>query len=769
MAAEISLLEEALKASPDNWKTRRFLIDHWVEQGDPTQAANLVKEAPSLPDDEAEKLFAAEVLGKNDAAGAHEILDKVLAANAASGSAHLAKARLHLDAGDIDKAEAHMKVASVVDPKLAEGEEPPSEAVEKEAEPVAEVEPEPVEAVAEAEPEPVEAVVVAEEEPIAVAVAAVDDSEPVVAAVAVEEEKPSQPIDPTQMDESTPVVPRSLRPPGSPETDPAAGSAPVKPRALRPIGAPEDDEKAHSGAVVAVVATGAAVAGVAGAAAVAEAVGTGSVGERAFVVAEGEAIAVHQKGSDTKEKLSALTTAVLVHVAIALLLGLYVIAVPHNAPPQFSVQAMSTSDSDDISSEKVQKMQKTKSSPVTAAMPVISAAAFSSVAIPEVTQAVNDLALVSMSADSGTGFGMSMGGFGDVSNMGAIPKAMRSRCSMSQRMKRLRESGGDPSAERVVRNALGWLTLNQNKDGSWGKDFKCAMTGVALLAYLGHCETPESPKYGESVVNAALYLMDRGLKNKGKLWNKNIPKGSAYTHGMATYGLAELYTMTKESGREIPRLESVLRKAAKVIVDGQDARGGWNYKYQKSATSDLSVGGWQFQALKALHNTGRDFPGVDKALDKGIKYIKATQDSQGAFKYNTKDPKGKKSMTAVGMLALQMWHQEDSNEGKKAMAYNRSAFANLNVGSDFYTPYYATQVFFLHGGDAWKKYNGMFQKKLLAAQNKDGSWSKPNTSEHHGGADSQILATCWATLTLEVYYRYLPTTDKVEGLKVGMK
>jgi len=532
MAAEIELLEEALKASPGNWKTRRFLIDHWVEKGDEIQAAALVKEAPELPEDEEGKLFAAEILGKTDADEAHKILDEVLAANSGSSSAHLAKARLYLDGGDIANAETQMKMAT--------GEE------------VAE------------EPEAPE-----EEEEIAVAVAVDEDDseEEAVAAVAVEEESDSEAERP-RADGSTPVKPRSLRPPAVDPTDPnaEASSAPAKPRSLRPPGAPDEEEEEEELVAAGAVAAGAAVAlsGEAGEAGD----GTGPVGdgERAFIVAEGEAIAVHEKDDDTKEKVSALTAALLVHVAIALLLTLYVITVPRQAPPQFSVQGISTDDSDDISSEKVQKMMKTKASPVAAAMPVLSVAAFSPIAIPEVLNATDDLALVSMSSDTGTGFGMSMGGFGNVSNMGSIPRAMRSRCSMSERMKRLRESGGDPNAERVVRNALEWLAKTQNKDGSWGKDHKCAMTGVALLAFLGHCETPESPKYGDTVVNAALYLMDRGLKNKGKLWNLEVKGGSAYTHGMAAYGLAELYTMTKESGREIPRLESVLRKASAVIV-----------------------------------------------------------------------------------------------------------------------------------------------------------------------------------------------------------
>ena len=68
--------------------------------------------------------------------------------------------------------------------------------------------------------------------------------------------------------------------------------------------------------------------------------GTGPVedGDRAFIVAEGEAIAVHQKDNDTKEKVSALTAALLVHVAIALLLTLYVISVPPTSPRTSTVR-----------------------------------------------------------------------------------------------------------------------------------------------------------------------------------------------------------------------------------------------------------------------------------------------------------------------------------------------------------------------------------------------------------------------------------------------
>src|SRR5690606_10949936 len=130
------------------------------------------------------------------------------------------------------------------------------------------------------------------------------------------------------------------------------------------------------------------------------------------------------------------------------------------------------------------------------------------------------------------------------------------------------------------------------------------MTGLSLLAYLGHCQTPESAKFGEVVVKAALFLMDRGLQNEGRMTNGKRGHHEAYEHAIATYALAELYTMTKESGKEIPRLESVIRKAAGVIVDAQTRDGGWPYGFTGKGKEDMSVSGWQIQALKAAHNTG---------------------------------------------------------------------------------------------------------------------------------------------------------------------
>ena len=489
----------------------------------------------------------------------------------------------------------------------------------------------------------------------------------------------------------------------------------------------------------------------------------GGTGERSFIVGEGEAVHAAEKEPATKEKMSAILVAVIIHIVIIILLGILTLSSPAPSPPQISVSSIANNSDSEMESQTMTKMQQKTASAVSSVQSMIASTAFSDFSVPTTVDTSNtDLTMVAMS-NSDNGFGMSMSGFGDVSNMASIPAGMRSRCSMSERMKRLRESGGEDRAERAVREGLEFLTTKQNKEnGAFGEEYTAGMTGLTLLAYLGHCETPESPKFGDSVVNAALFLMDRCLKNDGRITNGKGGHHEAYEHAIGTYALAELYTMTKESGKEIPRLESVLKKAVGVIVDAQTKDGGWPYGFAAQGKEDMSVSGWMIQALKAAYNTGRNFSGVEKSLDLATKkYLPAIQDSEGAFKYNPDNAKGKPTLTGAALLCMQIWKGADTPAYEKGLKYLTERYKNPSPGGDFYAPYYNTQVFFLREGPEWESYNKQFQPKLLDAQNKDGSWLK------EGGArkDHQILNTAWAILMLEVYYRYLPTTDKVSGLE----
>ena len=186
---------------------------------------------------------------------------------------------------------------------------------------------------------------------------------------------------------------------------------------------------------------------------------------------------------------------------------------------------------------------------------------------------------------------------------------MSGRCDKVGRVSRLARGGvkNPDLVENAVTNALNWLNQDQNPDGSWGANSKGAMTGFALLCYLGHCELTDSPEYGEAVAKGIKYLVELGDEKDGWLYVTNHKHGSAYAHGIATYALAEAYGMTEKDF-----ILPILQKAIHRIVAGQKQDGGWVYmkerpgpdnlrlvdfgKNEKEA-SDTSVSGWQFLSL----------------------------------------------------------------------------------------------------------------------------------------------------------------------------
>ena len=62
---------------------------------------------------------------------------------------------------------------------------------------------------------------------------------------------------------------------------------------------------------------------------------------------------------------------------------------------------------------------------------------------------------------------------------------------------------------RKLSSNLNWLKNVQNDDGSWGSQYKPAMTGLSLLAYLGHCEKQDSPEFGANVMKGINISRDK--------------------------------------------------------------------------------------------------------------------------------------------------------------------------------------------------------------------------------------------------------------------
>ena len=391
--------------------------------------------------------------------------------------------------------------------------------------------------------------------------------------------------------------------------------------------------------------------------------------------------------------------------------------------------------------------------------------AISDITLPDFNELdVKDLApVVNASAPSTSGAGMNNDAMKSaLKGIGlSLPKTMQQRCDPKKRVARLRSGGGKDMTEAAIIRGLNWLKANQDPEGSWGgkdKDSegkpvstdKDAMTGMALLAFLGHCELQDSPDYGPTVQKAIKFLTSTppdkpvGAGNKG-----------SYSHPIRAYALCEAYTMTK-----IKRLEEFAKRAAIHVIKGQNESGGWAYGYGKgvAAHTDLSVTGWNIQALKAAALTGISIDGLDEAMDKAVEYTKKCQDNSGKFAYKLGGG-GKPSLTGTGVLCLQIWKNAKSEEAKKGLewivANQAKEWKDVNVYEWYYHAQACFQATGVSGGSGyWRAWNKDFQQIVCGAQASDGHW--PHGKHYHG--ETAIYNTTMTILMLEVYYRYMPSS-----------
>ena len=342
----------------------------------------------------------------------------------------------------------------------------------------------------------------------------------------------------------------------------------------------------------------------------------------------------------------------------------------------------------------------------------------------------------------------------------SLPKTMQQRCDPKKRIERLRSGGGKDMTEAAIMRGLNWLKATQDEDGGWGnkdkddqgnpvKTDRNSMTGMALLSFLGHCELQDSPTFGPTVQKGIDFITSTPpdpLIDGGK---------GSYSHPIRAYALAEAYTMTK-----IPKLKEYAKRAAEHVVKGQNESGGWAYGYGKGpvAHTDLSVTGWNIQALKAAALTGIPIDGLDEAMDKAVAYTKRCQDKSGKFAYK-EGSGGKPSLTGTGVLCLQIWKNASSKEAQLGLdwiiANQAKEWKQLNVYEWYYHAQACFQATGVSGGSKyWRSWNKDFQKIVCGAQASDGHW--PHGKHFHG--DTDIYRTTMTILMLEVYYRYMPST-----------
>lgn len=471
--------------------------------------------------------------------------------------------------------------------------------------------------------------------------------------------------------------------------------------------------------------------------------------------------------------ISSIMISLLVIVLVGLILAFIFLPPLIKETPTIVSYSGTIDDDQELETKKLtNSVERKPSAPSSSMAKVIAANTSSPTAVP-----VPDVDVPEPTVDFGDGsdFGSGWGSSGDAGGgggFGNIPATMRKRCSPEDRMERLQDNGGTEACEEAVVKGLDWLKATQNSDGSWGGSHQSAMTGLAILAYLGHCETPISENYGDTVLKGMTWLVNLGMDQNGRLSTSGDPNPQPYEHGIATYALGESTTFCKQLGITVPNLPNVTQKAGQYILDNQhEDSGGWDYGYRAEGNrgGDLSVVAWQIQALKACAHTGLDFDGMSGAIRDALDYVEDCQGAEGGFGYRpgerSHSPNGYQTLTGAGMLSFQMWDKGAIGAVRDGARYvdGESKFDYDTPDADLYGHYYEGQAMINRGGDQWRKYNNMFRDEILKGQAEDGSWSKPGNGQRlHAVApdyeDNTHYRTTLAILMLEVYYRFLPGT-----------
>lgn len=277
-----------------------------------------------------------------------------------------------------------------------------------------------------------------------------------------------------------------------------------------------------------------------------------------------------------------------------------------------------------------------------------------------------------------------------------------------------------------------------------------------------------------------LFLVELSKKSpQGFICEDPKPISGAYEHGIATYALGEMYTLARLGSKELPGMKDAFVKGVELIIKHQNTEGAgagsWDYYTKnflvdgkdKSTRPDLSVAGWQYQALKAAKFTGLKIAGLHSAIDKTVDYIVTTQTKDGGFGAANRDAHYNQwSLTGAGVLGLQTLSKGRTAPIKKGIEFLRNFITaeplDWNKNCNLYCWYYYTQAFFQAGGEDWKFYNEQFLPQILAAQQPDGSFKKGRPNWPAGDAPDPIYRQTLCTLQLEVFYRYLKVGDREE-------
>ena len=477
-----------------------------------------------------------------------------------------------------------------------------------------------------------------------------------------------------------------------------------------------------------------------------------------------------------KQHLWGPVGSVFFHIFVVILLVTLSVGTTQQKAPEVEVTMMETKAEtlDQIDEVVKKELEKVETEPQDVVVDQPNVATVSTMDVP--SDAPGSGAGNSDGAGIGSGDPSLAAGFEmAVSKSPLVMKGLYAQRTAGGRRGALSAFGGSRRGEDAVMRALRWFKAKQDPDGSWRAaepgTSPVAMAGLALLCFLAHGETPASAEFGQTVEKAMKYLV------ANQQANGLFGSGNPYEHGICTYAVTEAFGLTK-----IMALKDAMDKGIQVIIDRQQVPcGGYNYGY-KGPRWDLSVSGWQFQALKAAKMAGCSNEKLEDAIAKSIDFLRKYAHQPGAgFGYANENglpgAGSTPSMTGAGTLCLQLLGKPDCVEvrsGLKWMNETKSTVFDVIIPKatpgdvtpakvPVYAWYYITQAKFQKGEKDWQEWNPKFSTAVIRSQIVEGTlghWE-------NGDWGKDVYTTAMCCLMLEVYYRYLPTFKHVEATPEG--
>ena len=307
-----------------------------------------------------------------------------------------------------------------------------------------------------------------------------------------------------------------------------------------------------------------------------------------------------------------------------------------------------------------------------------------------------------------------------------------------------------PAAERATAAGLKYLAARQREDGSFGSGAyrgNVAVTALVGMAFLAEGSLPNRGPHGDVTERALNYLLDQCRENGLILNAASASRGPMYEHGFATLFLAECLGSTPRTD-----LREKLAAAVALIVNTQNAEGGWRYQPQK-LDADISVTVCQIMALRAARNAGLHVP--KETVERCIEYVRRSQNPDGGFRYMLPPGESGFARSAAGVVALYSAGIYEGAEVENGISYLLDFVPRPGALRQepyyFYGHYYAVQALWQRGGDAWMRYYPAIREELILRQSPDGSWADPISPEY---------GTAMACLILQVPNGYLPIFER---------